>query len=156
MYQVQIISTVSPFLGTALGSPVGGVILKEIAGKVFGKEDATEEEMENFIAEATPEQILAMKEIANTRKERELRERELELEDTLDAREKMDTAIKFLGIFCIIYYLSMPILLAFIDIPEDNEDFFGRFMGGLDFIAHAIIGAFFGNVMMKKINKFRK
>jgi hypothetical protein len=53
-----------PWLGTALGGPLGGLAVSAI-GDVLGLSDATESSIKAAIAGATPEQMLALKKADN-------------------------------------------------------------------------------------------
>lgn len=55
-----IVKTVAPWIGTALGGPLGGLAV-EAAGAAFGLSDKTEASLKAAIAGATPEQMLALK-----------------------------------------------------------------------------------------------
>lgn len=56
----QIVGTVAPWLGTALGGPLGGLAVSALADAI-GLSDKTEEAIKQAIAVATPEQMLAIK-----------------------------------------------------------------------------------------------
>jgi hypothetical protein len=55
-----IIKTVAPWIGTALGGPLGGMAL-EAAANALGLSDKTTEGLKAAITGATPEQMLALK-----------------------------------------------------------------------------------------------
>lgn len=56
----NIIKTVAPWIGTALGGPLGGMAV-EAASKALGLSDSTTESIKTAISGATPEQMLALK-----------------------------------------------------------------------------------------------
>lgn len=56
----DIIKTVAPWIGTALGGPLGGMAV-EAASKALGLSDSTTESIKTAISGATPEQMLALK-----------------------------------------------------------------------------------------------
>lgn len=56
----NVLKTVAPWIGTALGGPLGGIAVEAIAN-VFGLSDKTEASLKNAISGATPEQLLALK-----------------------------------------------------------------------------------------------
>ena len=95
-----IIKTVAPWIGTALGGPLGGMAV-EAACNIFGLSDKTEASLKQAISGATPEQMLALKQADQ---EFALRMQELgfsqikdlqalEVEDRKDARA-MQTATR--------------------------------------------------------------
>jgi hypothetical protein len=55
-----IIKTVSPWIGTALGGPLGGMAV-EAAANALGLSDRTVDAVKTAISGATPEQMLALK-----------------------------------------------------------------------------------------------
>lgn len=55
-----ILKTVAPWIGTALGGPLGGMAV-EAASNIFGLTDKTTEDLKAAISGATPEQMLALK-----------------------------------------------------------------------------------------------
>lgn len=72
-----LIGTVAPTLGAALGGPLGGMAGAVIAKVVLGKEKATDAEIESAMANATPDQLLALK---KADQEFALRMKELEVD----------------------------------------------------------------------------
>lgn len=59
----KIVGTVAPALATALGGPLAGVAVKTIATQVLGKEDATEQEVEEAILNANPQMLLQLRQL---------------------------------------------------------------------------------------------
>ena len=57
---LQILKTVSPWIGTALGGPLGGMAL-EAAGNALGLSEKTTDTIKSALSGATPEQMLALK-----------------------------------------------------------------------------------------------
>ena len=56
----SIVSTVAPWIGTALGGPLGGMAVSAISD-ALGLSDKTEETIKQALSGATPEQMLAIK-----------------------------------------------------------------------------------------------
>jgi len=56
----KIISTVAPWIGTALGGPLGGMAVSAVAN-ALGLTDKTTDAIKQAIGGATPEQLLALK-----------------------------------------------------------------------------------------------
>lgn len=56
----SIVKTVAPWIGTALGGPLGGLAV-EAAANALGLSDKTVEAVKTAIGGATPEQLLALK-----------------------------------------------------------------------------------------------
>ena len=57
----NVIATVAPWIGTAIGGPLGGMAV-EAAAKAMGLSEKTEASLKAAISGATPEQMLALKE----------------------------------------------------------------------------------------------
>lgn len=57
----KIVGTVAPVLATALGGPLAGMATKAVATAVLGRDDATEAEIAAAVANASPEQLLALR-----------------------------------------------------------------------------------------------
>jgi hypothetical protein len=60
MNWTDIIKTVAPWIGTALGGPLGGLAVEAVAS-AFGLTDKTVDAVKQAVAGATPEQMLALK-----------------------------------------------------------------------------------------------
>lgn len=56
----NLISTVAPWIGTALGGPLGGMAVNAI-GDALGLSEKTEASIKTALSGATPEQMLALK-----------------------------------------------------------------------------------------------
>lgn len=56
----NLISTVAPWIGTALGGPLSGMAVKAVAS-ALGLSEQTEKAIQSAIIGATPEQVLAIK-----------------------------------------------------------------------------------------------
>ena len=57
----SIVSTVAPWIGTALGGPLGGMAV-EAAANALGIGEKTTDALKNALSGVTPEQMLALKE----------------------------------------------------------------------------------------------
>lgn len=58
-----LLGQVAPTIATALGGPLAGVALKTLSSAIFGHEDATEAQISEAMATATPDQLAAIKKI---------------------------------------------------------------------------------------------
>ena len=59
----DIVRTIAPVLGTALGGPMAGAAVKALGDKFLGNSAASEKEIETAIMSSSPEQLLKLKEI---------------------------------------------------------------------------------------------
>lgn len=85
----DIVKSVAPMLGTALGGPFGGMATKFLAGKLLGDENAGEEQIQDLIAAQDPEVMLKLKEADQDFK---VRMRELGLDEKKIAAQDRDSA----------------------------------------------------------------
>ena len=58
----SLVGTIAPTLATALGGPMAGMAVKAIAGGLLGDESATEKDIAMAMANATPDDLLKLKE----------------------------------------------------------------------------------------------
>lgn len=58
---LNLVRTVAPSIASAVGGPLAGMATRAISEALLGKPDGTEQELENAVASATPEQLLALK-----------------------------------------------------------------------------------------------
>jgi hypothetical protein len=58
-----LLGQVAPTIATALGGPLAGVAVKTLSNALFGHEDATEQQISDAMASATPDQLAAIKKI---------------------------------------------------------------------------------------------
>lgn len=59
----SIVGTVAPTIATALGGPLAGVAVKSIAGKLLGRPEATDDEVEQAVLGADPQTLLRLREL---------------------------------------------------------------------------------------------
>jgi len=58
-----LLGQLAPSIATALGGPLAGVAVKTLSSALFGHEDASEEQISEAMASATPDQLAAIKKI---------------------------------------------------------------------------------------------
>jgi membrane-bound ClpP family serine protease len=58
-----LLGQVAPTIATALGGPLAGVAVKTLSNVLFGHENATEDQVSEAMATATPDQLAAIKKI---------------------------------------------------------------------------------------------
>lgn len=138
----QIVKTVAPALGTALGGPMGGIAVRSIAGVLLGDESASEEAVEQAVLAANPDQLIALKKadqgFAVRMKELGIKLDELYIKDTQHAREshKGDRGVFRLGIV---------ILLTFtVTMSASLYGAYGMLAGGIQVKDAGIVAAVFG------------
>ena len=119
----SILSSVAPTIATALGGPFAGTAVKFLAGKLLGDESKSQDEVEQFILGASPEQLVNIKKLDNDFK-LEMEKLgvdvfKLEVADKGNAREhnkhsNMPAVLSIsltgfvVGIVCALFYTSPP------------------------------------------------
>jgi len=87
----DIVASIAPVLGTALGGPFGGMAAKFLSGKLTGDEEAGEDVIEEMVNNANPDLLFKIKELdAEFKTEMKrigLEEKQLVVEDRKDARK---------------------------------------------------------------------
>lgn len=87
----NMLGTVAPMLGTAIGGPFGAMAGKMLGSALLDDEDATDAQIEQALMNASPETILKVKQaelnLTATMKELGIKEQDLHLKDRQNARE---------------------------------------------------------------------
>lgn len=88
----KTIKAVAPMIGTAIGGPFGGLATSAISAVLGTPENATEKQMAEAVKNATPDQLLALKEADNNflvkMKELGIKEQDLHAKDRDSARKR--------------------------------------------------------------------
>ena len=144
----NIISTIAPALGSALGTPLGGAAVSMIAEKLGVPNN--QKSVQKAIQQATPEQLLELKKVEKDfevkMKELEVDVFKLETQDVQDARKTFsnDWTSKLLGVVVIGGFMGY-IFLVTIQPPEQNsEALINLVLGYLGGLASAVISFYFG------------
>lgn len=87
----DLVKSVAPTIGAALGGPMGGMATKFLAEKLLGDPSAAQDKIEDFVLSASPEKMLELKKLDVDFKTR-MRELDvdvfkLEVQDKASARE---------------------------------------------------------------------
>lgn len=133
----KLVSEIAPNLAKTLGGPFAGTAVKFLADKLLGNEDATEEEIENAIKNATPEQLGTLKKIDNDFKiemgKQGIEIFSLEVADVQNSRELFKinmwpqvilSAFYTIGYFGVVVFL----LTGALAVPEGSQ---GQLIAGL-------------------------
>ena len=149
-----LVKTVAPVLGTALGGPLGGVATKFIAGKLLGDENASEEDIAEFVTGASPEQLVRLRELDN---EFKLEMRRLNVDVMkIDAADR-DSARKLAGVnmkphmvISAVYTTMYAVVLYVVitggaDIPEAQVSLVDNVIGVLTAAQLMIMTFWFGS-----------
>ena len=144
----NIIGSVAPTLGTALGVPLGGMA-GDVISKVLGV-DNNPASLEKAIANATPEQLMEIKK-AEIDFEKQMKALDvdlykLETQEKQDARRTFskDWTARIIGIAMVGGFLGY-IFLVTLQPPEQNsEALINLVLGYLGGLASAVISFYFG------------
>jgi hypothetical protein len=144
----NLVGSVAPTLGAALGGPLGGMASQVICD-VLGCQN-NQKSIQNAINSATPEQMLELKK-AEQQFEVQMKELDvdvfkLEVEDKKDARGKFsrDWTARIMGIATVGGFLGY-IFLVTLQPPEQNsEALINLVLGYLGGLASAVISFYFG------------
>ena len=122
----KIIASVAPFLGTLVGGPtLGSAVSKVIGSVLLGRDDASEDEIANAITNATPDQLIKLKEIDakaqsdfnNSEIEREriaqagvanARDREIATGDDIPGALALILSLGMIAIFAALFSIPIP------------------------------------------------
>ena len=144
----NIIGSVAPTLGTALGGPLG-CMAGDVISKILGV-DNNPASLEKAIATATPEQLMeikkAEKEFETKMKELDVDLYKLETQEKQDARKTFskDWTARIIGIAMVGGFLGY-IFLVTLQPPEQNsEALINLVLGYLGGLASAVISFYFG------------
>lgn len=124
-----ILATVAPALGTALGGPLGGMAARAITGALLGSETDDEKAAAEAIRNATPDQLLALKQadhdFAAKMKQLDInleeirskdrdsaRRRQIETKDKMPAVIALAALAGFFGILAAMIFVTIPTAAA--------------------------------------------
>tara|TARA_Y100000401_G_C8273575_1_gene199637 strand:- start:248 stop:724 length:477 start_codon:yes stop_codon:yes gene_type:complete len=144
----NIVGAVAPTLGSALGTPMGGMAANLIAKTLGVSND--QKSIQQALQNATPEQMLELKkaeqEFETQMKELDVDIFQLETQDKQHARGMFskDWTARIIGLFTIGGFLGY-IFLVTLQPPEQNsEALINLVLGYLGGLASAIISFYFG------------
>ncbi len=156
----EIVRSIAPTLGTALGGPMAGAATKFIADKLVGKAEASAQEIEQVILGASPEQLAKLKEIDNQfkldMKNLEIDVYELEYKDRHSARQLFTvniwpqivlSTVFVLGYFGVLYFMMHT---ANGENPMLSNPVFTTILGVLTAAIPQILGFWFGSSLGSK------
>jgi len=123
----DIVKTVAPAIGTAVGGPLVGTAVKLLSGAIFGRDDATQDEVQAAVESGLPaEVIVKIKELDTTFKlqmaqigvdlERlGLEKEKVFVEDTNNARTAAagNHSIHYLGVWILATFALVTVLVLY-------------------------------------------
>lgn len=150
-----LVKTVAPWIGTALTGPLGGIAIGAIA-EAMGVEEKTMEAVQQAVAGATPDQLLALKkadqEFAAKMQDMGFKHieklQELEVSDR-DSARKREMAVggysnQWIAGFVILVWAAINVLVFTEDLPPEKEMIIARLLGTMDAALMCVLYYFFG------------
>ena len=151
----KAVATIAPSLATALAPELGlaGVAIRAI-GQAFGLPDATEQQVSEAIAKATPADLLAMKN-ADQQFQKDMAIIGVDLEkiaaeDRANAREREiktgdSWTPRILAAVVVLGYLAVQWYILSHIVPQEMREIVLRSMGTLDMALGLVLGYYFGS-----------
>ena len=149
----KVIAGVAPALATALGGPLAGTAVREIASKVLGNPNASEADIEAAILANNPETLVKLRELDQTFAIK-MRELGIELEKVdasdRDSARTREIAVKdwtpqVLAVAVITSFMILMFAMFKGVIPEANKDAFNILIGVLGGAVAQILSYYFGS-----------
>lgn len=131
----KIVGTVAPTIATALGGPLAGTAVKFLGDQFLGNENATEEELAQFVKTADPDTLLKLKQADH---EFELQMQKLgvdvfqiEADDKKDARvqHKNSYMPSVLAVTLTFIIAGIVGLLFYVEVPPGAENVLYMLLG---------------------------
>jgi hypothetical protein len=148
-----LLAQVAPSIATALGGPLAGVAVKTLSSALFGHEDGTEEQVAEAIANASPEQLSAIKKIDADFKVR-MKELDIDLEriaagDRDSARQmnmaNKDWTPKVLAFAITFGFFGALIFILIFGVPKTGMEVILMMLGSLSTSWTGVVQFYYGS-----------
>ena len=148
-----LLAQVAPSIATALGGPLAGVAVKTLSSALFGHEEGTEEQVAEAMANASPEQLSAIKKIDADFKVR-MKELDIDLEriaagDRDSARQmniaNKDWVPKALAVFITFGFFGVLVWMLVFGLPKTGTEALLMMIGSLGTAFGGIVQFHFGS-----------
>lgn len=152
----SIISTVAPWIGTALGGPLGGMAVSAVAD-AFGLSEKTTDAVKQALSGATPEQMLALKN-ADQQFSISMQKlgfdhietlQKLSNDDMASARQRemvvKDYTPRLLILFITVGFFGILGFMLLFEVPEKNQTILNVMLGSLGTAWLAGVYYYFGS-----------
>lgn len=152
---ISIVKTVAPWIGTALGGPLGGLAV-EAAANALGVSDKTADSLKQALSGVTADQMLALK---NADQQFALQMQALGFKQVTDleaiaagdrasARDMQKTTQSLVPAFLtwviVSSFATVMVMLFLKDVPTANRDIIVYMVGQLSGFTSAVIAFWFG------------
>jgi membrane-bound ClpP family serine protease len=148
-----LLGQVAPTIATALGGPLAGVAVKTLSNALFGHEDATEAQISDAMASATPDQLAAIKKIDADFKV-QMKSLDIDLEriaagDRDSARqmqrETKDWVPKVLAIVITLGFFGILIWMLLNGMPQTGTEALLMMLGALGTAWTGVVNFYYGS-----------
>ena len=148
-----LIGSVAPTIATALGGPVAGMAVKALSGALFGRDDASQDEIQAALANPTADQLAALKKIDADFKV-QMKSLDIDLEriaasDRDSARNYAilthDLTPRIIAILVIAAWVVVQWFLLHNIIPDAMRELIARVLGTLDGALMLVLSYYFGS-----------
>lgn len=149
----RTIARVAPGLAHALGGPLAGAAVEQLTRVIFGVDGGDEEALSEALAQASPEQLVALKkaelEFQAALRQASVEELRIDAGDRANARERQlkmhDWTPSVLGALVILgFFIVMGFMVAR-KLPPGAETEFSIMLGALATMTAAVVNYFFGS-----------
>jgi len=148
-----LLGQVAPTIATALGGPLAGVAVKTLSNVLFGHEDGTEEQVSAAMANATPEQLAALKKIDADFKV-SMKELDIDLErisaGDRDSARKMQTETKdwvpkVLAVVITLGFFGILVWMLVQGMPQTGTEALLMMLGALGTAWTGVVNFYYGS-----------
>lgn len=148
-----LLGQVAPTIATALGGPLAGVAVKTLSNALFGHEDASEDQISEAMASASPDQLAAIKKIDADFKV-QMKSLDIDLErisagDRDSARqmqrETKDWVPKVLAIVITLGFFGILIWMLLKGMPQTGTEALLMMLGALGTAWTGVINFYYGS-----------
>ena len=148
-----LLGQLAPTIATALGGPLAGVAVKTLSNALFGHEDASEDQISEAMASASPDQLAAIKKIDADFKV-QMKSLDIDLErisagDRDSARqmqrETKDWVPKVLAIVITLGFFGILIWMLLKGMPQTGTEALLMMLGALGTAWTGVINFYYGS-----------
>lgn len=156
----KILGSFAPFLGSMVGGPFGAQAGKMISSLLLGKENASEEEMQQALATASPETLIKLRELDTAYKVQMAtlvnQQQELTNQDRHSARNRQiklrDPVPAFLAMFLTLGFFGVLGGLIYFPIRTNVQSLVDVMLGSLGTAWVTAMAYYFGDSARSKLD----
>ena len=148
-----LLGQIAPTIATALGGPLAGIAVKTLSSVLFGHENGTEEEISSAMANASPDQLAALKKIDADFKAH-MKELDIDLERIAagdrDSARQMQTATKdwvpkVLAVVITLGFFGILIWMLLNGMPKTGTEALLMMLGALGTAWTGVVNFYYGS-----------